>query len=118
MVKYKEIISQHAIAKNIQLKELAYSYVNLIIKSYNYEECLKASSEFDIPLVVIDREYYFKRMLADSSNYSDEIKPRILNLFLSINESKKQELYGLIPKGDDVSNRLPPIPSQEQTLAD
>jgi hypothetical protein len=118
LVKYKEIIKQHAIAKNVPLKELAYSYVDLIIKSYNYEECLKASSEFNIPLVVIDREYYFKRMLADSSNYSDEMKPRILNLFLNINESKKQKLYGLIQKGDDVSNLLPPIPSQEQTLAD
>ena len=115
MVKYKEIISQHAIAKNIQLKELAYSYVNLIIKSYNYEECLKASSEFNIPLVVLDREYYFKKMLISSSDYEDEIKPIILDIYSSSSEEKKKELYNKISSGVDVNEIIQKYQALQQS---
>ena len=115
MVKYKEIISQHAIAKNIQLKELAYSYVDLIIKSYNYEECLKASSEFDIPLVVLDREYYFKKMLISSSDYGDEIKPVLLDMYNNSDDRKKEELYNKISSGVDANEIIQKYHQAEQS---
>ena len=41
------------------------------MKAKYFEDCLKASSEFDIPLVVIDKTYYFNKMLANSVIYDE-----------------------------------------------
>ena len=41
---------------------MANMYVDLIMKAKYFEDCIKASSEFDIPLVVVDKSYYFNKI--------------------------------------------------------
>ena len=108
LVKYKDIISTQANEQNIELKTLAYHYIDLIIKGKYYEECLKAASEFDVPLVVVDREYYFKKTLSESLEYSEEMKSRIFDFYTGLNASKKPKLFNMIVQGKDISDLLPP----------
>lgn len=108
LVKYKELIGEQATEQNVELKTLAYHYIDLIVKGKYYEDCLKAASEFDIPLVVVDREYYFKKALSESTAYSDEMKSRIFDFYSNLNSSKKSKLFNLIVRGDDVTGLLPP----------
>ena len=68
-----------------------------------YEGCLKAASEFDIPLVVVDREYCFKKVLAVSQAYSDETKSRIIEFYDQINVAGKSKLMNLVVQGADIA---------------
>ena len=63
--------------KYINDREKISNYTSLIMKSIKYEDSLKAASEFDIPLIIIDKEYYFRKAVNESL-YSVNI------LFLSI----------------------------------
>ena len=59
--KYINQIRQQAENQGIGLNELGNNYVREILKAKNFEDHLKAASEFDVPLVVINQAYYEQR---------------------------------------------------------
>ena len=70
-----------------------------------YENSLKSASEFNIPLVIIDKEYYFKKALHESSVIGDNIKNRIYELYMSSSPLDREKLFCLVMRGEtDFSN--------------
>ncbi len=63
------MISESAKTMGIPTNNFVDFYVGTIMKSKYYEDCLKASSEFDIPLVIVDKLYYFNKILSKSFAY-------------------------------------------------
>lgn len=108
LVKYKETISQSANVHGISLNNMANMYVDLIMKAKYYEDCLKASSEFDIPLVVVDKTYYFNKLLAESMNYDDETMSSISEFYSQANESDKKIMFNMVASGKDVTQLMQP----------
>ena len=108
LVKYKEIISQSANVHGIPLNNMANTYVDLIMKAKYYEDCLKASSEFDIPLVVIDKTYYFNKILAESVGYDDETMSSISEFYSQANESDKKRMFNMVASAKDVTQLMQP----------
>ena len=101
--KYEDIISQNANIQGITLNNMANKYVNLIMKAKYFEDCLKASSEFDIPLVVIDKTYYFNKMLANSVIYDEATIVSISELYSQADEAKKKQLFNMVASGNDIT---------------
>ena len=116
LVKYKEIISQSANVHGIPLNNMTNMYVDLIMKAKYYEDCLKASSEFDIPLVVVDKTYYFNKMLAESVTYDDETMSSISEFYSQANESDKKRMFNMIASGKDVTQLMQPPKEANKTL--
>lgn len=108
LVKYKDIISQTASIQGISLNDMANTYVDLIMKAKYYEDCLKASSEFDIPLVIVDKTYYFNKILFDSGLYDDETLNSISAFYSKADESKKEQMFNMVAKGVDVTQIMKP----------
>lgn len=106
LAKYKEVISQTANAQGIPLNDMANMYVRLIMKAKYFEDCLKASSEFDVPLVIVDRSYYFNKMLSGVAMYDDETMSVISNFYSQADESKKKQIFNMVAKGLDVTHLL------------
>ena len=106
LIKYKDVISKTADIQGIPLNDMANMYVGLIMKAKYYEDCLKASSEFNIPLVVVDKSYYFNKILSESTSYDDTTKSSISELYLQANESAKREIFNMVVKGKDASSIL------------
>lgn len=106
LVKYKDVISKTADIQGIPLNDMANMYVGLIMKAKYYEDCLKASSEFNIPLVVVDKSYYFNKKLSESTSYDDTTKSSISDLYSQANESAKREIFNMVVKGKDASSIL------------
>lgn len=101
--KYKNTISQTADIQGISLNDMANRYVDLIMKAKYFEDCLKASSEFNIPLVVVDKAYYFNKMLSESVIYDDETAGTISEFYSQADELKKKQMFNMIAKGIDVT---------------
>lgn len=110
--KYKDTISHNAEFQDISLNNMANKYVDLLMKAKYYEDCLKASSEFDIPLIVVDKKYYFNKILAESVDYDDETMSGISELYSQADESKKKQTFNMIAKGKDIT---PLMQSKEAT---
>ena len=108
LVKYKDIISQTADSQGISLNNMANMYVDLIMKAKYFEDCLKASSEFGIPLVVVDKTYYFNKMLSESVMYDDETMSRISEFYSQADESKKRQIFNTVARGVDVTQLMQP----------
>ena len=106
LVKYKEVISKMADIQGIPLNDMANMYVSLMMKAKYYEDCLKASSEFDIPLVVVDKSYYFNKILSESTSYDDTTKSSISELYSQANESAKRQIFNMVVTGKDASSIL------------
>ena len=106
LVKYKDVISKMADIQGIPLNDMINMYADLIMKAKYYEDCLKASSEFDIPLVVVDKSYYFNKILFESTSYDDTTKSSISELYSQANESAKKEIFNKVVKGKDASSIL------------
>lgn len=106
--KYEYIISQNANIQGIPLNDMANKYVNLIMKAKYFEDCLKASSEFDIPLVVIDKTYYFNKMLANSVIYDEATIVSISELYSQADETKKKQLFNMVASGKDITQFIQP----------
>ena len=87
---------------------MANMYVNLIMKSKYFEDCMKASSEFDIPLVVVDKTYYFNKILSESNAYDEETMAALLELYSKSNDYQKKKLFDTVATGGDVSKFLQP----------
>ena len=103
MKKYEDSISNLAASKNIELNTMVNNIVNLIMKSEYFEDCLKASSEFDIPLVVIDKTYYFNKILIDSNKYDEETIKSISDFYSRADDYTKEKLFNVVSKGSDIS---------------
>lgn len=103
LTKYKDIIFQTADIQGIPLNDMNNMYVDLIMKAKYFEDCLKASSEFDIPLVVVDKTYYFNKMLAESVYYDTETKSNVSASYSQANESKKKQIFNKVAKGSDLT---------------
>ena len=106
LVKYKDVISEMANIQGIPLNDMINLYANLIMKAKYYEDCLKASSEFNIPLVVVDKSYYFNKILFESTSYDDTTKSSISELYSQANESAKREIFNKVVTGKDASSIL------------
>ena len=101
--KYQDIISKNAEINGISLKEMSNKYVGLIMKGKYFEDCLKAASEFDVPLVIVDKTYYFNKMLSESAMYDNETMSNILDFYSHADESKRKQMYNMIAKRQDVT---------------
>jgi len=103
MKKYEDSISNLAPSENIELNIMVNNIVNLIMKSKYFEDCLKASSEFDIPLVVIDKTYYFNKILIDSNNYDEEKIKSISDFYSHADDYTKAKLFNAVSKESDIN---------------
>lgn len=102
LVKYKDTISQTADENGISSSNLADIYVDLIMKAKYFEKCLKASSDFDIPLVIVDKTYYFNKILAESVAYDEETKINILEFYSQSDKFQKKQIFNMVAKGENV----------------
>lgn len=106
MLKYKDTIIQKANIQNIESKDMLDIYVSSIIKSKYFEDCLKASSKFDIPLIVVDRVYYFNKMLSESGIYDAKTISDISMAYPNADESKKRKIFNMVAKKMDLTEIL------------
>ena len=104
LTKYKDIISQNASIMDISLNDMINTYVDLIMKAKYFEDCLKASSEFDVPLVIVDKTYYFNKILFESGLYDDETLANISDFYSKADDSKKSRMFNMVAKGVDVTH--------------
>ena len=118
LVKYNDVISQTADAQGISLNNMANMYVDLIMKAKYFEDCLKASSEFGIPLVVVDKTYYFNKMLSESVMYDDETMSRISEFYSKADEFKKKQIFNTVARGGDVTQLMQPKESTTSVKID
>ena len=105
LIKYKDVINKNAKIKNMEENELLNLYVSLIIKSKYFEDCLKATSEFDIPLIIIDKLYYFNKILTESM-YSEKEKNTIYETYIKSDEYMKQKIFNIVSKGGNINSIL------------
>ena len=103
LTKYNDVILRIENNSDISLDEIINNYVDLIMKSKYYEDCLKASSEFNIPLIILDKTYYFNKMLFESGLYDDETLSVISSFYSKTDESKKKQMFNMVAKGEDVT---------------
>lgn len=104
--KYKDVISQMADIQGIPLNDMANMYVDLIMKAKYFEDCLKASSEFDVPLVVVDKTYYFNKMLSETASYDSETMSSISQFYSQADELTKRKMFNMVATGNDVASVL------------
>jgi len=91
------------------VKYLTNYYTDNILKAKYYEQCLKATIDFNIPLIIIDRLHYFKRMLSEGG-YEQETKDQILKLYLESDESKQKDIFKAVSKNkqsDEILKKSP-----------
>ena len=117
LVKYKDLISQSAEAQGIPLNNLANMYVDLIMKAKYYEDCLNASSEFGIPLVVVDKTYYFNKLLAESVAYDEETMSSISEFYSQASESDKKRMFNMVACGKEVTQIMQPKESNKISIS-
>lgn len=104
--KYKDTISKIAVVEGIPLNSMVNKYVKLIMKAKYFEDCLKASSEFDIPLVIVDKMYYFNKMLIESYSYDQKTMNNILEFYSQSNKDTKRIMFNMVAKGKDITSVL------------
>ena len=71
---------------------------------------LKSISEFDIPLVIVDKIYYFNKILSESGMYDYETMKNISEFYSQADKAEKKNMFNRIAKGIDV---LPIINTKE-----
>lgn len=106
--KYSDVVTQLASEQGISYDDLVNKYVNMISEAKYFEDCLKASSEFDIPLAVVDKAYYFNKILSESNEYDDETKKFISTFYSKANGSIKRQVYNKVATGRDISSLVKP----------
>ena len=85
-------------AENMTSEKTTSDYIELISSAKYYEQCLKAASEFNIPLVIIDRQYYFNRALEESLAYDEQTKKEIEKLYQTSDEYNKKDIFNAVSK--------------------
>lgn len=106
--KYSDVVTQLASEWGISYDDLVSKYINMISEAKYFEDCLKASSEFDIPLVVVDKTYYFNKILSESKAYDDETKKFISTFYSKANGSVKRQVYNKVATGGDIGSLVKP----------
>ena len=96
--KYKDIVINNAKEQGIPAKEMADKYISLILNAKLYENNLKAASEFDVPLVVVDRQACFEKILNSLKGYDDSAKEELLQEYLKEDCAGKKELFNKVLK--------------------
>ena len=117
LVKYKEQIAGKAIEQGKALDDMANIYVDLIMKAKYFEDCMKAASEFDIPLVIIDKTYYFNKILDESTAYGDETKKDIMDSYLKADKYQRKAIFNAVAKNEDVSKIIKPTQNRGFTIS-
>ncbi|MBQ6134685.1 MAG: hypothetical protein IJI60_00010 [Bacilli bacterium] len=105
-MKYNDFISQQADHLNIPLSQLLDSYIQSVRKAKYYESCIKAASDFNIPLVVIDEDYYFHKLLSESSVYDEETKLKISSLFQDSGIYERKKIFERVSQELDLTDLL------------
>ena len=108
LAKYKDIILQNASIQEVSFDDATNTYVDLIMKAKYYEDCLKASSEFDIPLVVVDKTYYFNKLLTESLVYDEETLSCISDFYSKADKYQKRQMFNMVAQGTDVTQVMRP----------
>ncbi len=108
LAKYKDTIKTISLELDMSLNDLANMYTNLIMRSKYYEDSLKASSEFGIPLVVVDKSFYFAKLLGESGLYDEEECKRILEAYNNGSEGLKRNLFNAVANGRNLEKILNP----------
>lgn len=116
LVKYKEVITKRAQDKAISATTMAYKYMELIKEAKCYEECLKAASEFEIPLLVVDRTYYFNKMLNEKKIFDDKQVEEILQVYSNANVIDKRQIFNKIVKGEDPMKFIEDLKLKEKSI--
>lgn len=106
--KYSDVVIQLASEREISYDDLVNKYINMVSEAKYFEDCLKASSEFDIPLVVVDKTYYFNKILYESKAYDDETKKFISTFYSKANGSVKRQVYNKVATGGDIGSLIKP----------
>lgn len=106
--KYSDVVTQLASEQGISYDDLVNKYINMVSETKYFEDCLKASSEFDIPLVVVDKTYYFNKILSESKAYDDETKKFISTFYSKANGSVKRQVYNKVATGGDIGSLIKP----------
>ena len=106
LVKYREPISQTAKAEGVSLNDMTNTYVDLIMKAKYFEDCLKASSEFDIPLVIVDKTYYFNKILSESLMYDNKDMNNVSEFYSQADELRKKQMFNMVAQGADVKQLM------------
>lgn len=106
ITKYKDIMPKSDNILNEEKNDPENKYVDLIMKSKYYEDCLKAASEFNIPLVIVDKTHYFNKMLYESAMYDSKTTNDIATFYSNAKESKKEAMFNNAAKGKDVKDFL------------
>ena len=104
--KYKPEFLKISTIEGINLDNVIDKFADLIMKAKYFENSVKASSEFDIPLVIIDKEYYFKKILSESTAYDEETKQSILRSYMNAKGDLKNHIFNDVAKGKDLSEML------------
>ena len=104
--KYRDVIEYNAKKEQIKFNDMLSKYTDLIVKAKYFEDCLKAASEFDIPLVLVDKKYYLNKILVDSNIYDEETIKKVNEFYKNAGEYEKQNIYDAVSKGKDVTRVL------------
>ncbi len=89
-----ELFNKDGLEYNESLvKKIVKQNIERINNSKKYEDNLKAASSFNIPLVVVDKAYYFRKMVTESVVYDEETKNKIIELYDRLDSNEKKELW-------------------------
>ncbi|MFI3261248.1 MAG: hypothetical protein R3Y13_06020 [bacterium] len=105
---YNDAINKMAKEINIKKEILIEKYTEDILNAIYFENCIKASEEFDVPLIIIEKEYYFKKILKETKNYTEEEKEIIYSKFLEYNNLKRATLFNAVSQGKNVDRIINP----------
>lgn len=105
---YANVFNWYAEEKGVNPAKLISQYTAKILNAISYEECLRSATEFNVPLVIIDQENTFRRILANKTQYDEKMKATIFNYYVSSPTSKKNEIWSAVCLDEDISALLSP----------
>lgn len=112
---YSETITKMASSSAASFNEMLAYFIDLIKKAKLIDNSLKAASEFDVPVMVLDREYYFKKMLAESDAYDTETKVKIWNCYkTTLTSIEKREIFDEVAEGVDMTKFIADAESRKK----
>ena len=111
--KYIDDINVFATNNNFSFDEIMTLLIAKILKAQYFENSLKVAADFDIPLVIIDKEYYFKKALQEATVYDEETKKKIWQYYKASSAINKKNIFNRVAVGNDVTNMLASMKSWE-----
>ncbi len=91
----KEIVDSMGVYPNVQdvPKYAVHKILEEIKRAKFNEQCLKAAGDFGLPLLVVDKFYYYQKMLHESNQYSDEMKEQLIELYRNTTDFNRRKIY-------------------------